>query len=447
MNVFSNPHTAPMPLSEIPFPARQGSSALFASSSSALQVDIAVIGASVACLFTAQALAKLGYRCALIGPEPVYARHQVGFDQRIFALSPASWAWMQDQGLSAAIQSQRLGLINRMHIHAPPLGSVEPIVFDAYRAALEQLALTVEQSELIAAGQQAVAMAGVLRLQESLVGIDPPVLGARAASGLQSALQAGQTRRITLEHGKTLEARLLVGCDGAHSGLRKLAGITSRRFDYKASAVVANFACGSQHRHSAYQWFTDQGILALLPLPGQALSMVWSAPQPIADRLMSLGGESLRRHVQAFLESLGSDAPVLVSCLNQPASFPLIESLSDSPTAQRLLLLADAAHVVHPMAGQGLNLGIGDMIELTDVLSRPASRHDPGQAPCLERYVRRRAEPVAALSLLTRRLYQWFEQRPTPLLAAIGAWGWSRVAGSSLIQSALIRQAVRHGPN
>ncbi|NCV32682.1 MAG: hypothetical protein EBW05_07080, partial [Betaproteobacteria bacterium] len=72
------------------------------------------------------------------------------------------------------------------------------------------------------------------------------------------------------------------------------------------------------------------------------------------------GGESLRRHVQAFLESLGSDAPVLVSCLNQPASFPLIESLSDSPTAQRLLLLADAAHVVHPMAGQGLNLGIGD---------------------------------------------------------------------------------------
>ncbi len=148
MNVFSNPHTAPMPLSEIPFPARQGSSALFASSSSALQVDIAVIGASVAGLFTAQALAKLGYRCALIGPEPVYARHQVGFDQRIFALSPASWAWMQDQGLSAAIQSQRLGLINRMHIHAPPLGSVEPIVFDAYRAALEQLALTVEQSEL-----------------------------------------------------------------------------------------------------------------------------------------------------------------------------------------------------------------------------------------------------------------------------------------------------------
>ena len=434
MNAFSSPTSAPMQPPPIPFPSKRASDVAFSSLSGGLAVDIAVIGASVAGLFVAQGLSRLGYRCALIGPDPPLLRQKSGFDQRIFAISPSSWDWMTQQGLSAAIDAARVGVIDRMHLEAPPWASPPPIVLDAYRAAVDQLAVTVEQSELLAAGQQAVAMTNVLRLKESLLSLQPE--GSGANDGLRS---------IRLENGQQLSAKLLIGCDGAHSALRQLAKLPIRQFDYQSTAVVANFEIDSHHRHTAYQWFSDRGILALLPLPGLAMSMVWSAPQSYAQSLTVLEPESLCKQVQGFIETLGSDAPHLRACINTPASFPLLEILTDRPTANRLLLIADAAHVVHPMAGQGLNLGIGDIIELLDVLSGAGARHDPGSVYVLERYARRRAEAVLAISWLTRGLYQAFREPLPKIASGFANWAWSRVAGSSMLQSFMVQHAVRQG--
>ncbi|NDG83071.1 MAG: hypothetical protein EBX44_14935, partial [Betaproteobacteria bacterium] len=160
MQDFLSPTAAPMPLPAMPFQASGGPTSAFSSTGGEIDVDIAVIGASVAGLFAAQALARLGYRCALVGPDPAVSRQQDGFDQRIFAISPASWDWMEQQGLTAAIDAARVGVIDRMHLEAASWSSPQPIVLDAYRAAVDQLALTVEQSELIAVGQQAIAMTG-----------------------------------------------------------------------------------------------------------------------------------------------------------------------------------------------------------------------------------------------------------------------------------------------
>ena len=99
------------------------------------------------------------------------------------------------------------------------------------------------------------------------------------------------------------------------------------------------------------------------------------------------------------------------------------------------------------MAGQGLNLGIGDIIELLGVLSSPAARHDPGARSVLERYARRRAEPVLAMSILTRTLHQTFREPLPPYVGGLARWAWSRLAGSSLLQSAMIHHASRHGPS
>lgn len=120
MNAFSSPTSAPMQPPPIPFPSKRASDVAFSSLSGGLAVDIAVIGASVAGLFVAQGLSRLGYRCALIGPDPPLLRQKSGFDQRIFAISPSSWDWMTQQGLSAAIDAARVGVIDRMHLEAPP---------------------------------------------------------------------------------------------------------------------------------------------------------------------------------------------------------------------------------------------------------------------------------------------------------------------------------------
>lgn len=435
MQDFLSPTAAPMPLPAMPFQASGGPTSAFSSTGGEIDVDIAVIGASVAGLFAAQALARLGYRCALVGPDPAVSRQQDGFDQRIFAISPASWDWMEQQGLTAAIDAARVGVIDRMHLEAASWSSPQPIVLDAYRAAVDQLALTVEQSELIAVGQQAIAMTGVLRLKDALVSL-------RADQGGKPASR----RSIQLENGQQLHAKLLMGCDGAGSKLRQLANIASRRFDYQSRAVVANFDIDSHHRHTAFQWFSDQGILALLPLPGHAMSMVWSAPQPVAESLMGLEPAALCRHVQAFIDVQGCDAPGLRACINRPASFPLVEALCDRPFADRLVLIADAAHVIHPMAGQGLNLGIGDIIELIAVLSTRSARHDPGALTVIERYARRRVEAVLAMSWLTKGLHQAFRAPLPGLIGGFANWAWSRVAASSWLQSAMIQQAVRQGP-
>ncbi|MEY2717325.1 MAG: hypothetical protein RL539_357 [Pseudomonadota bacterium] len=435
MQAFSSPTSSAMPLPDMPFSAAKASTPSLAGADAELELDVAVIGASVAGLLTAQGLARLGYRCALIGPDPVSTRKVPGFDPRIFALSPASWRWLQQQGLAAAIDESRLGLIERMQLEAPGLSAKSAIVLDAYKAAVDQLALTLEQSELIAAGQQALAMTQAFRFKDALVSLEADAGDARSLR-----------RRIQLESGQRIRAKLLIGCDGAHSALRQLAGIKSREIDYQSAAVVANFSIDHHHRHTAFQWFGQQGILALLPLPGEAMSMVWSAPRPLAQSLMALDPDALCHKVQSHIESCSSDAPRLLNCISSPASFPLLDRISDPPCSHRLVLLADAAHVVHPMAGQGLNLGIGDIIELLDVLSSPAARHDPGVRSVLERYARRRAEPVLAMSILTRTLQQTFREPLPQYVGGLARWAWSRLAGSSWLQSAMIHHASRHGP-
>ena len=205
MQDFLSPTAAPMPLPAMPFQASGGPTSAFSSTGGEIDVDIAVIGASVAGLFAAQALARLGYRCALVGPDPAVSRQQDGFDQRIFAISPASWDWMEQQGLTAAIDAARVGVIDRMHLEAASWSSPQPIVLDAYRAAVDQLALTVEQSELIAVGQQAIAMTGVLRLKDALVSLRADQGGKPASrrSKKQAAASAIAKRLIRVTSVKT----------------------------------------------------------------------------------------------------------------------------------------------------------------------------------------------------------------------------------------------------
>ena len=189
---------------------------------------------------------------------------------------------------------------------------------------------------------------------------------------------AGAAATLTLEDGRSLDAKLIVGADGRDSWVRDQAGISAAPLDYRQSGVVANFACELPHRGIAHQWFQADGILALLPLPGNRASMVWSASPGQSAELLALTHEALSAKVSAAAHhTLGG-----MRVITPPASFPLRLLVLPRITAPRLALIGDAAHNMHPLAGQGVNTGFRDARQLARILAHGAPKTTAAMRDC-----------------------------------------------------------------
>jgi len=237
---------------------------------------------------------------------------------------------------------------------------------------------------------------------------------------------------------RVLDAKLIVGADGARSWVRQAAGLATEPRPYGQTAVVANFACERAHHGIARQWFrADGSVLAWLPLPGRRMSMVWSAPDALATQLRTLDAVTLAARVaEAGAHALGALAPITAA-----ASFPLAFLKLPAIIAHRLALVGDAAHGVHPLAGQGVNLGFGDVEALAAVLAERGPATDPGARVLLERFGRRRAEPVLAMQTVTDGLVRLFG--PThPLLKTLRNAGLTAVDRLPLLKRALAQPAL-----
>jgi len=230
----------------------------------------------------------------------------------------------------------------------------------------------------------------------------------------------------------------VVGADGARSAVRAATGINADETPYGQTGLVANFACATPHHGVAFQWFCDEGIVALLPLPGDFVSLVWSAPSARAEELRALDADAFAQRVtartQGVLGSLTLRGPV--------AGFPLRMIRVDRLIDERLALVGDAAHVVHPLAGHGLNLGLQDVSELLRVLSARESFRDLGDPVLLRRYERARAEPVGLMRFTTDSLARLFGA-DDPLLRQVRNLGLSAVNRLAPLKNALIRHAAR----
>ncbi len=377
--------------------------------------QVVVVGAGLVGAATALALGRQGLRVALVERQ-VPPLPAAAWDTRIYAISPASRRFLERLGAWSRLDAARVQPVFRMDVAGDTEGALR---LDAYTAGVPHLASIIESGRLQHALWQAIVDDGSVTLH--------------CPATIATLAREDDRTRLTLGDGTTLETELVVGADGAASRIRDWAGLAAVTTPYGQSGVVANFACAQPHRGTAFQWFFDGDILAWLPLPGNRMSMVWSTCTSQADELLALTSVALAERVRMA----GHDRLGALETLTPAAAFPLRLIRVETPVAPGVALVGDAAHGVHPLAGQGVNLGFGDAEALAEVLAQ--HRRMPGDLRALQVYARRRAGPVARMQAMTHGLHHLFAE---PRAA------WLRNAGMTLLdrmpplKATLVREAI-----
>ena len=390
------------------------------------QSNICVIGNGAVGKATALGFAQAGLSVTLLSPPEGRASDVPpgGWDVRVYALNHIAHDLLTSLKVWQALDASRVAPVDAMDVKGDGAQAGQ-LVFDAYGARTGALAWIVEDSNLSTALDAALKFAPNLR-----------VVTGRAVE-LRTDLQAA---RVRLDSGDVIESALVVGADGAQSWVRGQCDIGIDYRSYGQRAIVTNFECDKPHHGTAFQWFTaSEGIVALLPLPGQRVSLVWSAPEALAHTLLgeSLGHLAKRLAVYAN-EPLGQLRPVQPEMVK---AFPLSLMRPHSMIAPRVALVGDAAHVVHPLAGHGMNLGFADVEALLKAVSEREPHRDCGDERVLGRYARARKEDVFLMQLATDGLERLFSTDFEPV-RVVRNLGLNFVNKLPVIKRALISHAM-----
>lgn len=364
------------------------------------QYDVVIIGAGLVGASLAAALKDSGLSLALLeaGAPPLPDPHEEvdkspsdalidDWDSRIYAISPGSRRFLEQSGAWKKLDHSRISPIEEMRVFGDTDSKLE---FSAYQMGVAELACILENRALQHALWQ------ILQEQDNLDFLHPARCAALSIDEDSAAL--------TLEDGRTLTAKLIVGADGRNSWVRNQAGISAAPVDYQQHGVVANFACELPHRGIAHQWFQPDSILALLPLPGNRVSMVWSVSPEKSGELLSFSPDELCEQVSAASQH----TPGKLQLITPAAAFPLRLLTLPHVSANRLALIGDAAHNMHPLAGQGVNTGFRDARQLSELLNDMGGCTDCGDAQLLRRYDRKRREDIHSMQATTYGLKNLF---------------------------------------
>ena len=384
--------------------------------------DAIIVGGGLVGASLALRLAQAGLKLAVIEAHaPQASISSADWDSRIYALSPGSIEFLTACGAWAGVDADRAMRVEDMRIFGDDARS--ELDFSAYDSGLRELAVIVESRQVEFALWQA------MRAR--------PEIEICAPAKCESLVMNNDAATVELAGGRTLRARLVVGADGGDSWVRSAAGIPVEAKRYAQTAVVANFECARPHGGIAHQWFSRDGILALLPLPGGRVSMVWSTAEAHAAELLELSHDELAARVDAA--SGGLLGPMHV--ITPAASFPLRMQQVRNLIMPRLALVGDAAHNVHPLAGQGVNLGFADARALAGVLAARGEQSDCGDYFMLRRYERARREYIASMQLATDALQSLFS-RDSAWLADARNFGLRLINRQLGLKNLLVHHAV-----
>lgn len=373
--------------------------------------DVCIVGNGAIAKTAALGLSQAGHSVTLLVPParpdatdtPSASGGEKPWDVRVYALNHTAHTLLSALKVWGALDMARVAPVDAMDVQGDGERGGH-LGFDAFGAHAGTLAWIVEDSNLNQALDAALRFAQNV---ETVVG---------RASRIVSDTHGVE---VELEDGKVLAAQLLVGADGRDSWVRGQCDIGIDYRAYHQRAIVANFSCEKPHHNVAYQWFTcKEGIVALLPLPGNKVSLVWSAPDTLADTIMNESLGELAIRLGEYSESrLGLLKPLQPQLLPQPPikAIPLSLVRPHAITAPRVALVGDAAHAVHPLAGHGMNLGFGDVNDLLDTIAARDAHQGIGDERLLARYARARKEDVLLMQLATDGLQRLFGANLEPV--------------------------------
>ena len=393
-----------------------------------MHADLIIVGAGMVGSTLALALQARGLEILLLDGGPLSVKpfdNGAPFEPRVSALSIASQRVLERLGVWQGIVARRSSPYGEMRVW-DGCGTGQ-IHFSAASVHAETLGHIVEN--------RVVQDALLERLHDSPVGL---LAGAR----LEQLRRSGDDWLLSLNDGRQLRAPLLIAADGANSAVRRLAGCATREWDYLHHAIVTSVRCSEPHQATAWQRFTDDGPLAFLPLlsaPDQHwCSIVWSATPNEAERLMALDDQAFCRELgKAFEQRLGQ-----VLHADRRLCIPLRQRHAKRYVEEGLALIGDAAHSIHPLAGQGVNLGFLDAAVLAEVLLHALARGERlADVRVLSRYERRRMPHNLAMMAAMEGFERLFQADPLPLR-------WLRNAGLNWVdelpeaKALFVRQAL-----
>lgn len=391
------------------------------------RADLLIVGAGMVGSALALALRHSGLNILVVDGGPLTVKPFVAdapFEARVSALSIASQRILERLGVWEGIVARRVSPYSDMHVwDGSGTGKVH---FSASSVHAEVLGHIVEN--------RVVQDALVERLHDSGIGLLADVR-------LEQMRHSGDDWLLTLSDGRTLRAPLVVAADGANSTVRRMTGTATREWDYLHHAIVTSVRTADSHRKTAWQRFTDDGPLAFLPLDREGehwCSIVWSVTPEQSERLMKLDDEPFCRELEnAFEGCLGQ-----VISADSRLCVPLRQRHAKRYVAPGLALIGDAAHTIHPLAGQGVNLGFLDAAVLAEVLRSAFERGERlADERVLSRYERRRMPHNLTLMAAMEGFERLFQSHALPVRLLRNA-GLKMVDHSAEAKALFVRQAL-----
>ncbi len=396
--------------------------------------DVVVVGGGIAGKACALGLAQMGLQTLEIAPDldkAVPAPQGLQWGQRIYAFSPSTQKLLAHLQIWDAVDEARMQPVRDMRIYGDRGEKNDQLHLSAFEAGTPQLAWIGESNVIEHTLDQA------SRFQNKLE---------RIADVVEKIEVDTEGSTLYLKSGGLIRAQLVIAADGANSPIRSELGITTSEESYSQSAVVANWLCTYPHLDTASQWFLPGGdIVAMLPLPGKQVSMVWSTSPEHASELLKLNQTQWLDQFSTIAKGAISKQLGELTLNSVPTAFPLrkirAKRFIGPESSPKVALIGDAAHVMHPLAGQGLNLGLRDVAVLLNILGKRESFRSPSDIVLLRRYERQRQGDTSALLWVTDKLKKLFSASSNTE-RQVRNWGLGLVNKSHFIKQRLIERAL-----
>jgi 2-octaprenylphenol hydroxylase len=381
--------------------------------------DVLILGSGIVGMAALIAIDKYDIKATLLSEAKII--HKKDFDPRFYAITPGVKTWLEKNGVWDFLPKKEVSSVRSIIVYSDRENST--LKFDADDVGMNELAFIVSHDDIEKAFIRRISKIDYKEIKTNKI----------------ESLSAGEEDvNLIYANGNKRQFKLAIGADGSNSWVRSQSSIDFKNKDFDQTAVVFNVKASKTHQGCAYQKFTHHGILALLPLHTNEFSVVFSLNNEMLKEYKNITDA---KFIQIFKNEIGEIFGD-ITLITKRQYFPLNMKINKSLISDRVLLIGDAAHQVHPLAGQGLNLGLRDVIELDELLSSNTKyHHDLGLKSFLKKYNRNRKTDILSVSYLTDQLSYIFSSK-NHIVDFVINFGLNKINQNQLIKKILIKKAI-----